>query len=141
MHSSGQWIQSSFYIEVQPQKGLQPIQISGLMITYLRRYAASSVAAIYADLDSDGEITEAEIDQQLEEEIERLIVEAELGEKREFWDSFVKSENLSQEDQILQLKRRVRTNKEKAKAALENVPDGDAPGTPPDGDKEAPEVS
>ena len=51
MHSSGQWIKSSLPLNCM---GLKPQEL-GSEITYLKRYALSSILGISADEDDDGE--------------------------------------------------------------------------------------
>ena len=134
MHSSGQWMQGTFYITCPgSMRGLNSFQIAGIVITYLRRYLASSAAGIYADFDSDGEVTQEEIDEDFTDEIERLVVESEIDPQ--LWADYVVSENLSQEEQVLQLKRRIRKNAAGAQAdspSEETAPEGEEAEPSPD---------
>ena len=54
MHSSGEWIESTMMLPVGEEKGKSSAQVAGSIISYLRRYALSSVLGMYADEDIDG---------------------------------------------------------------------------------------
>jgi len=56
MHSSGQWLSSSFSMSVETTKNMTKAQASGSVITYMRRYALAAVAGItQEDNDAAGE--------------------------------------------------------------------------------------
>lgn len=54
MHQSGEWMESSIELPMDDKKGLSMAQAMGAVITYLRRYALSSIMGVYADEDTDG---------------------------------------------------------------------------------------
>src|SRR5690349_19222256 len=55
VHASGQWLDGgTLSLPVGDPKGKSLIQEAGSIITYLRRYAWSSVLGMYADEDTDG---------------------------------------------------------------------------------------
>lgn len=53
-HISGESSCGDFTIPVEAEKGKSAAQVAGSIITYLRRYAWSSVCGLYADEDNDG---------------------------------------------------------------------------------------
>lgn len=54
MHVSGEWISNTILMSVNDEKGKSEAQVVGSIISYLRRYSFSSVLAMYADEDTDG---------------------------------------------------------------------------------------
>ena len=54
MHDSGEWLQDTFYLPVNPQKGVSLPQVTGSIITYARRYALAAMLGIVTDEDTDG---------------------------------------------------------------------------------------
>lgn len=60
MHSSGEFLEDTILVPLEIGKGLSVNQASGVSITYLRRYALSSVLGLYADEDTDGNHVEKE---------------------------------------------------------------------------------
>ena len=54
MHKSGEWIQSMATLPLFEEKGKSAAQVAGSIITYLRRYAYSSVLGLYTEEDTDG---------------------------------------------------------------------------------------
>lgn len=54
LHSSGEWLEESIYLPLHDEKGKSQAQVAGSIITYLRRYAQSSILNLYADQDTDG---------------------------------------------------------------------------------------
>jgi hypothetical protein len=54
LHTSGEWISNSVLLEVGAEKGKSSAQVAGSIISYLRRYALSSICGVYADEDGDG---------------------------------------------------------------------------------------
>lgn len=54
LHSSGEWIEDTIYINSTDAKGLSVAQSAGVVISYLRRYAWASILGLYADEDNDG---------------------------------------------------------------------------------------
>jgi hypothetical protein len=59
LHSSGEWVQESFYLPLEDKKGISTAQAAGSIITYLRRYALSAMLGIVADEDTDGNAPKA----------------------------------------------------------------------------------
>jgi len=57
MHASGEWIESTIIINPTDSKGLSYAQATGVVISYLRRYAWASILGLYADEDTDGHVT------------------------------------------------------------------------------------
>lgn len=55
MHSSGEWVRSTFDIRADPMPGINAPQVAGLILTYLRRYAAASFAGIASSADMDAD--------------------------------------------------------------------------------------
>lgn len=53
-HSSGQWICDTVSLPLSDEKGKSLAQVAGSVVTYLRRYAYSSILGLYADEDTDG---------------------------------------------------------------------------------------
>lgn len=54
MHSSGEWISSTVWMERGEEKGKSAAQVAGSIISYLRRYALSAALGMHADDDTDG---------------------------------------------------------------------------------------
>ena len=54
LHKSGQFIQSEIYLPVGDQKGLTLAQVTGSIITYLRRYSFGAICGLATDEDTDG---------------------------------------------------------------------------------------
>lgn len=54
MHSSGEWMEDSIFIQSSDSKGLSVAQSAGVVISYLRRYMWSAIFGLYADEDTDG---------------------------------------------------------------------------------------
>jgi hypothetical protein len=54
LHQSGEWLAETLFIPIVKEKGKSTAQVSGSIISYLRRYAWSSVLGLYADEDDDG---------------------------------------------------------------------------------------
>ena len=46
MHKSGEWLSSKFTMPVEVRNGVSKAQASGMVIAYMRRYAASAIAGI-----------------------------------------------------------------------------------------------
>jgi len=56
MHESGEYMEDMLALPVGDEKGKSVAQVAGSVITYLRRYALSSVLGIYAGEDDDGSV-------------------------------------------------------------------------------------
>ena len=54
MHSSGQWIEDTISLPLGDQKGLTLAQVTGSIITYLRRYSYGAIIGLATDEDIDG---------------------------------------------------------------------------------------
>jgi len=54
MHNSGEWLESTCWLELGEERGKSNAQVAGSIITYLRRYSLASILGMYADEDSDG---------------------------------------------------------------------------------------
>jgi hypothetical protein len=54
IHESGEWIESSCYIPLAEQKGLNLAQVAGSAITYLRRYGWQTILGLNGEPDDDG---------------------------------------------------------------------------------------
>ena len=54
MHSSGQWIEDTISLPLGDQKGLTLAQVTGSIITYLRRYSYGAIIGLATDEDTDG---------------------------------------------------------------------------------------
>ena len=54
IHQSGEWLEDTILIDATEAKGLSNAQKSGVVISYLRRYAWASILGLYADEDTDG---------------------------------------------------------------------------------------
>jgi ERF superfamily protein len=61
LHSSGEFLEESIYLEVVAEAGKSRGQVAGSIITYLRRYAQSSILNLYADEDTDGNVPSATV--------------------------------------------------------------------------------
>ena len=61
MHKSGQWLEDDMYFPVDPgsNRAVNPAQVAGSTITYMRRYALAAMLGIVADEDADGEQPQA----------------------------------------------------------------------------------
>jgi len=62
IHSSGEFLEESIYLEATEEKGKSRAQVAGSIITYLRRYAQSALLNLYADEDTDGNASGASPD-------------------------------------------------------------------------------
>lgn len=58
VHTSGQYIRSTVTVPLYRMAGLTPVQVFGLITTYLRRYAITALTCIYAGEDNDGSDSE-----------------------------------------------------------------------------------
>ena len=54
MHSSGEWISNKVSMSIGIERGKSSAQVAGSIVTYLRRYALSSILGMYSDEDGDG---------------------------------------------------------------------------------------
>ena len=54
MHNSGEWLESTSWLELGDERGKSNAQVAGSIITYLRRYSIASILGMYADEDGDG---------------------------------------------------------------------------------------
>ena len=54
LHSSGEFMGSTVSLHLGDVKGKSVAQEAGSIVTYLRRYALSAIAGVYADEDTDG---------------------------------------------------------------------------------------
>lgn len=54
LHESGEWMSSNISLPFGEERGKSSAQVAGSIITYLRRYALSSIFGVYADEDTDG---------------------------------------------------------------------------------------
>lgn len=54
MHNSGEWLESTCWLELGDERGKSNAQVAGSIITYLRRYSIASILGMYADEDGDG---------------------------------------------------------------------------------------
>jgi len=81
MHSGGEWMESNISIVPTDAKGLSYAQASGVVISYLRRYAWASVLGLYADEDTDGHTVMAKQPrkQTINERYTELLKEAEAA--------------------------------------------------------------
>ena len=52
-HTSGEWMEETVYVILEDKRPLSKAQSAGMTITYLRRYAISSLLCLYADEDTD----------------------------------------------------------------------------------------
>lgn len=55
-HSSGQWVRATASAPTQEQKGVNPLQAVGVVVSYLRRYAYGAMVGVVASDDTDGEV-------------------------------------------------------------------------------------
>ena len=62
MHKSGEWLEDEMYFPVDPgsNRAVNPAQVAGGIITYMRRYALAAMLGIVADEDADGEQPQAQ---------------------------------------------------------------------------------
>lgn len=58
-HASGQWVRSSVSAPTQDQKGVNPLQAVGVVVSYLRRYSYGAMVGVVASDDTDGEAGQA----------------------------------------------------------------------------------
>ena len=54
MHESGEWLEGTIFLPIGDEKGKSVAQVTGSVITYLRRYSYASILGRYADEDTDG---------------------------------------------------------------------------------------
>lgn len=54
IHISGEYVEDTFYLPMNDEKGKSTAQVAGSIITYLRRYALAAMLGIVADEDTDG---------------------------------------------------------------------------------------
>ena len=54
MHNSGEWLESTCWLELGDERGKSNAQVAGSIVTYLRRYSLASILGMYADEDGDG---------------------------------------------------------------------------------------
>lgn len=54
LHTSGQWIEDTITLPLGDQKGLTLAQVTGSIITYLRRYSYGAIVGLATDEDTDG---------------------------------------------------------------------------------------
>jgi hypothetical protein len=54
IHSSGEWLEDTIFINSNDSKGLSSAQVAGVAISYLRRYSWASILGLYSDEDTDG---------------------------------------------------------------------------------------
>jgi hypothetical protein len=54
MHNSGEWLESTCWLELGDERGKSNAQVAGSIVTYLRRYSLASILGMYADEDDDG---------------------------------------------------------------------------------------
>ena len=56
LHKSGEWLEDEMFFPVDPgsNRAVNPAQIAGGMLTYMRRYALAAMLGIVADEDADG---------------------------------------------------------------------------------------
>ena len=54
MHESGEWLEGTIFLPIGDEKGKSVAQVTGSVITYLRRYSYASILGMYADEDTDG---------------------------------------------------------------------------------------
>ena len=55
MHESGEWLEGTIFLPIGDEKGKSVAQVTGSVITYLRRYSYASILGMYADEDTDGD--------------------------------------------------------------------------------------
>jgi len=60
LHSSGEWIEDTVNLALEPQKGLNAPQVAGVAITYLRRYGLNAICCVVGDPDNDGSESKTE---------------------------------------------------------------------------------
>ena len=60
LHSSGEWMSDVVTLPIEDQKGVSTAQRGGAIISYMRRYALTSLLCMYADEDNDGNADESE---------------------------------------------------------------------------------
>ncbi len=67
IHSSGEWVEETIFINTSESKGLSSAQTVGVTISYLRRYSWASFLGLYADEDTDGNKSDAKPVQKTEQ--------------------------------------------------------------------------
>jgi len=67
IHSSGEWVEETIFINTSESKGLSSAQTVGVTISYLRRYSWASFLGLYADEDTDGNKSDAKPMQKTEQ--------------------------------------------------------------------------
>ena len=87
MHNSGEWLESTCWLELGDERGKSNAQVAGSIVTYLRRYSLASILGMYADEDGDGNKQDKQPEkkqpfvqkQQPANQPKSLVQEAELG--------------------------------------------------------------
>ena len=107
VHSSGEWISSSLYMQVTPNKGMSAAQVAGSVITYARRYSLAAILGI-AQTDDDASIKDEpkqEPKMNLYLELIALIADKNLEDKIDIWCEHFKVNTLMQlpDEQIKKL--------------------------------------
>jgi hypothetical protein len=62
-HASGQWVNAAVSAPVADQKGVNPLQAVGVVVSYLRRYSYGALVGVVASDDTDGESVEPRLEQ------------------------------------------------------------------------------
>lgn len=77
MHSSGEWMEDTIFIQSSDSKGLSVAQSAGVVISYLRRYMWSAIFGLYADEDTDGHQPEKkpEVKEKTESEKKQIAID------------------------------------------------------------------
>ena len=91
LHSSNEWLSSTVYMPVEPKKGLNLAQCSGVIISYIRRYQIAALLGI-AQTDTDAAIEKAP---ELHLALKKLIIDKGLEDKVAGWCNFYKIDDLS----------------------------------------------
>ena len=60
LHESGEWIEDTVSLALEPQKGINMPQVAGIATTYLRRYGLNAICCVVGDPDNDGNEAKAE---------------------------------------------------------------------------------
>lgn len=58
LHESGEYVEDVIMLVPESQKGLSVNQAAGVTISYLRRYAMVSILGLYAEEDTDGDVSD-----------------------------------------------------------------------------------
>lgn len=58
LHESGEFVEDVIMLVPESQKGLSINQAAGVTISYLRRYALVSILGLYAEEDTDGDVSD-----------------------------------------------------------------------------------